>query len=107
MTNDSTKVVGEKIDYYSILKRRKRTVYSFVSEFGIVSLEDLDRVLAELSKEYDISEEFRNLAIRALPPVLPPAVEPGEALSDFVTEPVSDVDVDNVQKPKKRSKKEN
>lgn len=107
MTNDSTGTTGEKIDYYSILKRRKRTVDSFVAEFGLVSLEDLDKTLSELGKEYQISEDFRRLAILALPPTPTPIKESGETVTDFVSEPVSDVDVDHVQKTKKRSKKEN
>lgn len=104
MANDTTNTTGEKIDFHSILKRRKRTINNFITEFGVTSLAELDNVLTELGKEYHVSDDFRKLVISSLPPTPPPPATPTETLSDFVNNDVSNAD--DVQKPKKRLKKE-
>ena len=112
MDNNDSVHESNKLDYYSILKRRKRTVESFIAEHGIVSLEDLDNVLRELGKEYDISEDFRKLAVKSLPLVPLPVETPVELPELSRTTQVDAVQPDtvvdaHVYKHKKRTKKEN
>lgn len=119
MTTDSTKTKLEKLDYFCILKRRKRTVGSFLTEHNIVSVLQAEGFLNALEKEFVISEEFK---AAVLSEVLSHAPKPTE---NSVEEGVKDTHEDTqepfhedveqgvledvevvVQKPKKRSKKE-
>lgn len=105
-TDDSTTLTGTKIDYYTILKRRKRNAESFVADSGIVTVEGLNCILDALSVEYLISDEFRKATFEALAKSRGPVPAP-VGISEIVEDvPAQVIDADDVQKPKRRSKKE-
>jgi hypothetical protein len=110
MQNDYTVTSGDKIDYYSILKRRKRTVGDFIVEHNIRTLEELDAVVAHLKNEYVISDEFKALAAQALPQLTPAVLENSLEVPVSLPEPVAvptEPESGNDHKPKKRIKKDN
>jgi hypothetical protein len=90
-----TNETGGKVDYYSILKRRKRTVNNFLADFNIKSQEELQYALVELAGIYSVSDEFKDLCIRALPTVKTVPIE--EPIVELVPEePVIEIGATNI-----------
>lgn len=48
----------QKPDYYTVIKRRKRTIFDFLKEQGITTIKQLKQTKEFLEQEHTISQEF-------------------------------------------------
>lgn len=106
--NNSIKEADEKIDYFSILKRRKRTIENFIEEFQIKSIEDLKICLDNLNKDYKLSDEFVKIVTQTVEAKIH-NIEDVKHISNFVENLPDNKDIEEVkpvQNNKKRTKKQ-
>lgn len=61
MTDDNVNIPVSKIDYYSILKRRKRNIKQFIIEYNIKNIIMLNETIEQLKTNYIITNDFVEL----------------------------------------------